>query len=292
MSKSELLESLERDGFVLVPGLLTQEQITELREAAKETVELAREGGWPFVRTLPKQFPPWNPADVPTHGIWGVQSLMHPQLPRSPTFIRTYFSPPLLRTILSLFPSATPQSLVLELFNLLTRPTHTFQLRWHRDDIPSSASPQEELSRLSHPSFHAQYNMALYPDSSLVVIPGSHRRARTEKEREMGEYETGVEGEIRVKMEPGDVVFYDNNILHRGVYDEGTERMTLHGSVGLEGGGGVRARNVLQHGLKDWVGQIDFSCLDDEQREIAEGMRERLLKMAAESGDVGYSLDG
>jgi hypothetical protein len=58
MSKSELLKSLERDGFVLVPNLLTQEQITELREAAKETVELARSGGWPFVRTLPKQFPP------------------------------------------------------------------------------------------------------------------------------------------------------------------------------------------------------------------------------------------
>jgi hypothetical protein len=58
MSKSELLQSLERDGFVLVPNLLTPEQITELREAAKETVELARSGAWPHVRTLPKQFPP------------------------------------------------------------------------------------------------------------------------------------------------------------------------------------------------------------------------------------------
>ncbi|PQE04641.1 phytanoyl- dioxygenase protein [Rutstroemia sp. NJR-2017a BBW] len=270
MSKSELLESLERDGFVLVPNLLTQEQITELREAAKETVELARSGGWPFVRTLPKQFPPWNPADVPTHGIWGVQSLMHPQLPHSRTFIRTYFSPPLLRTILSLFPSATPSSLVLELFNLLTRPDHTFQLRWHRDDIPSSATPSEELSRLAHPAFHAQWNMALYEDSSLVVVPGSHRRARTEKEREMGEYETGVEGEMRVQMKPGDVVFYDNNILHRGVYDEGTERMTLHGSVGLEGGGGVRARNVLQHGLKDLLGRRAEGDSGGDEREITE----------------------
>ncbi|KAM3074999.1 hypothetical protein ACMFMF_005683 [Clarireedia jacksonii] len=198
----------------------------------------------------------------------------------------------MLSSILTLFPNSTPSSLVLELFNLLIRPDHDFQLRWHRDDIPSSASAEEELARLGKPAFHAQWNMALYPDSSLIVVPGSHRRARTEEERNMGEYEAGVEGEIRVQMKEGDVVFYDNNILHRGVYDSGVERMTLHGSVGLEGGGGVRARNVLQHGLKDWVGDIDFSCLDPEQREIAEGMREKLLKMAAESGDVGYSLDG
>ncbi|KAM3075000.1 hypothetical protein ACMFMF_005684 [Clarireedia jacksonii] len=65
MSTSENLEALERDGFVLIPSLLTQDQIAELRKAAKETVELARSGAWPHVRTLPKQFPPLSPQANP-----------------------------------------------------------------------------------------------------------------------------------------------------------------------------------------------------------------------------------
>ena len=43
-------------------------------------------------------------------------------------------------------------------------------------------SPQEEQSR-------AQYNLALCPDTSLIVIPGSHRRVRTEIERNADPYD-------------------------------------------------------------------------------------------------------
>lgn len=32
--------------------------------------------------------------------------------------------------------------------------------------------------------------------------------------------------------------------------------------------------------------------LDEEEKKRAEGMRKRLLGMAEESGEVGYSLDG
>lgn len=41
-----------------------------------------------------------------------------------------------------------------------------------------------------------------------------------------------------------------------------------------------------------WVGKIDLSVLNEEEEKRAEAMRERLLKMAEESGEVGYSLDG
>jgi len=93
-------------------------------------------------------------------------------------------------------------------------------------------------------------------------------------------------------MKAGDVVFYNNNILHRGAYDSGVERMTLHGSMGHVGGSRLRARNVLQHGIGEWVGEIDLGGLDSEERARAEGMRRRLVKLGAESGDVGYSLEG
>ena len=180
----------------------------------------------------------------------------------------------------------------MELYNLLVRPDDFFELRWHRDDIPATASAEEEVERLNQPAYHAQWNLTLYDDESLVVIPGSHVRARTEEERTADMYQK-LPGEIRVLMKAGDVVFYNNNILHRGVYDSEKERMTLHGSMGHKGGSTLRARNVLQHGLKDWVKDLDLSALKEGDRIRAKGMWERLIEMGEERGDrVEYSLEG
>ncbi|PFH60583.1 hypothetical protein XA68_10684 [Ophiocordyceps unilateralis] len=148
------------------------------------------------------------------------------------------------------------------------------------------------MARLSRPAFHAQYNFALWPDESLVVVPGSHRRARTETERRADPLEKFLPGQLTVRLEPGDIVFYDNNILHRGVYDSTRDRVTLHGSVGHVDGSNLRARNVLQHGVGAWVDQLDLSGLKDGDRQRAVAMRERLIRMGGESGDVGFSLQG
>lgn len=180
---------------------------------------------------------------------------------------------------------------MLELYNLLVRPDRDFELSWHRDDIPATATAEEELERLEQPAWSAQWNLALYDDQSLVVVPGSHVRARTEQERNVDKYGK-VDGEIRVQQKAGDVVFYNNNIFHRGAYKADVERMTLHGSMGHVGGSRLRARNVLQHGIGEWVQQIDLGGLDEAERKRAEAMRERLVRMGAESGEVGYSLDG
>jgi hypothetical protein len=294
MAKSPYLDALNRDGFVLIPSLLTSSQLNTLRAASAETIALARAGKWPSVRTLPKQFPPWtvapgtNPA---AGGIWGVQFLMHPSLPSSQTFIENYFSTPIVHIVKELL-QCDAEDLVLELFNLLCRPDRDFELRWHRDDIPATATADEELERLSQPAWSAQWNLALYDDESLIVVPGSHIRARTAVERSADPFERGLPGEIRVKMKAGDVVFYNNNILHRGAYKSTVERMTLHGSMGHAEGSRLRARNVLQHGIGEWVQDIDLSGLGEEERKRAEGMRQRLVKLGADSGDVGYSLEG
>ncbi|PHH61829.1 hypothetical protein CDD81_7932 [Ophiocordyceps australis] len=285
-----LLERLNRDGFVLVPKAFSGEQLETLRQATQEVTAHARDGKWPDVRTLPKQFPPWtstgpNPA---SDGIWGVQGVMHPDMPHHDVFIRTYFSDAIIEPTMELL-QCKRQDLVLELFNLLVRPDRDFELRWHRDDIAATASSEEELERLNKPAFSAQWNLALYDDASLVVVPGSHRRARTETERTADAWEV-LPGQLIVKMEPGDIVFYNNNILHRGVYDSRVERMTLHGSAGHVDGAKLRARNVLQHGLRTWINGLNFDALDGEGRALAEHMRANLVKMGQEAGDVGYSL--
>ncbi|KAK0617049.1 phytanoyl-CoA dioxygenase, partial [Immersiella caudata] len=287
---------LTTTGYTHIPSFLSPSQILTLRAAASTLTELARQGHWPHVRTVGKQFPPW-PSPTPSSPlpIWGIQHLLHPSLPLSPehksSFTKIYFETSLLTLCTALVlpgVSTNPSDLVMELFNMLITPGTSpapgdggqdFELRWHRDAIPWSATTEEEEEMLGKPAYHTQYNIALYDDDSLVVVPGSHSQPRTEAERNTGAYSEDMPGASRVVLKAGDVVFYDNNILHRGVYKGGKERATLHGSVGHVGGSTARARNVLQHGIGGYVGECDFGCLDEGEREVAEGMRRRLFEM-------------
>ncbi|TPX18893.1 uncharacterized protein E0L32_011445 [Thyridium curvatum] len=301
----EIKSSLHRDGFVVIPSVLSESELSALRAAATRTTARARSGAWPHIRTLGKQFPPWSAADI-HKGIWGVQHLLHPDLPPddAAVFTRSYFHPRILDTAALLIDGGGDgggeeggegggggDQLVMELYNMLVRPDADYELRWHRDDVPPEATAEQEMSRLGRPAWHAQWNLALWDDESLVVVPGSHLRARTDAERAADPFARELPGQLVVRLRPGDVAFYNNNILHRGVYDSARERMTLHGSVGHAGGSKLRARNVLQHGVGEWVERCDFSVLEDgAQRARAEGMRQRLIKLGRESGDVGYSL--
>ena len=311
------LESLQRDGFVIVRQCLMpmDPRFTSLRNAATEATRLARTGKWPYFRTVPKQFPPW-PNTATEGGIWGVQHLLHPDLAGREEFARFYFSDNVLGVVEELLlPGAnnnddeSQEPLVMELLNLLVAPeAKDFQLRWHRDDIPSTVSPETELDLLHSKSpagrqAHAQYNLALCEDDSLIVVPGSHRRVRTETEYAADPYEPTLPGQVVVKLQPGDAVFYDSNILHRGVYrakkENGEEtRLTVHGSVGLKVNGVTdeekskeRARRVLQHGVGLWGRRYDagFEGITGIG-ERAEKMRANLVAMGNE--DVGFSLDG
>ncbi|KAI9653859.1 MAG: hypothetical protein M1821_006890 [Bathelium mastoideum] len=289
LASSALESSLAHDGFVVIPSILTSSEVSTLRDACASTVDLARTGQWPHLRTLPIQFPPWPKNPTSDIGIWGVQHLLHPQLAQSTTFAQSYFHPRIVTAATTLM-SCRPDDLVLELYNLLVRPDANFALRWHRDDIPWDASAEEEQVRLTQPAFHTQWNLALYEDRSLIVMPESHLRARTTSEREADAMGT-LPGEKVVQLSPGDAVFYNNNILHRGVYEKDVERMTLHGSMGHVRGGRLRARNVLQHAVGDWVEECHFDTLQGETKELAEGMRKRLVELGRESGDVGFSLE-
>lgn len=284
------LVSLERDGFVVLSAsLFPSFDLPTLREAAARSTFAARTGTWPYIRTLPKQFPPW-PQD-PSNGIWGVQHLLHPSNPDHLTFAKSYFDSELLKYVQTLI-GCEEDELVMELYNMLVRPDEKFELRWHRDDIPATATPEEELERLSKPGYHAQWNLALYDDSSLIVIPGSHKRARNDIERNADPYEPYLPNQLVVKLKAGEVAFYNNNILHRGVYDITKERMTLHGSIGSSRASTERARNVLQHGVGEWVKEYNFDDFDPEVARRASGMREKLVEMGRLSGNVGfYSQD-
>ncbi|KAK3303241.1 uncharacterized protein B0T15DRAFT_486725 [Chaetomium strumarium] len=335
---SPLLTRLRQDGFVIIPSVLTRDELGTLRSAAARLTAVARAGDWPHVRTVGKQFPPWDASLVKKKqgeggvGIWGVQHLLHPDLPvpqqeDRAAFVRLYFHERLLRVAREFLEIGDGDEdgegdgkMTMELCNMLVRPDagweeeekeeekgkekkkkkkkKGFALRWHRDDIPWSATPEEETARLKREGdryVHTQWNLPLWDDDSLVVVPGSHKRARTQAERDADPFDENLPGQVKVQLKAGDVVFYDNNILHRGVYDGEKERMTLHGSVGHVEGSQERARNVLQHGVGDWVDRCDFSVLGEgKERRTAEGMRRRLVQLGRENQgrDIGYSLEG
>jgi hypothetical protein len=183
-----------------VEGLLTEPWLTRLREACQRVLHRARAGPddptrWPYVRAVGKQFPPF-PTD--RDDIWGVQHLLHPDL-HEPLFLDWYTSPNLLATICEII-GAEQDDLQLELFNLLVNPRQIpFSLCWHRDNvryrvfslkivqigliIRPEATAAEELRELMKPNFATQWNAALYDDSCLLVVPGSHRRARTPEQK-------------------------------------------------------------------------------------------------------------
>ena len=278
--------ALDRDGFVVLSAsLFPSFDLEALRAAASRITSDARSGAWPYIRTLPKQFPPW-PQD-PSSGIWGVQHLLHPDNPDHLVFARSYFDAELLKYVGALI-GCEEDNLTMELYNMLVRPDKDFELRWHRDDIPATATTEEELERLQKPGWHAQWNLPLYDDSSLVLVPGSHKRARTETERNANTYEPMLPDQITIKLKAGEVAFYNNNILHRGVYDSTKERMTLHGSIGTKAAGQQRARNVLQHGVGEWAGRWNLEGEDGEWVERARKMRDRLVALGHESGNVGF----
>ncbi|KAJ5165939.1 hypothetical protein N7492_006235 [Penicillium capsulatum] len=283
MSTTPNLDALQRDGFVVVRNLLSPADVAHYRAIAADATTQTRAGTWPHFRTVPKQFPPWpsTPPPASEGGIWGVQHLLHPQMPGRDAFARCYFSESILAVAEELMgveqSKTTPGSepLVMELFNLLVAPeTKDFELRWHRDDVPESATAAEELTQLAAKS------------------PGVI-------ERNAAPYEASLPNQLVVQLQPGDAVFYDSNILHRGVYrakPEGGEesRLTLHGSLGLKGVDGdaeknkVRATAVLQHGVGAWVHREDAAFGIGER---AERMRANLVAMGTGEG-VGFSLQG
>ncbi|KIW56919.1 hypothetical protein PV05_05534 [Exophiala xenobiotica] len=299
------LDALRNDGFVKIPTLISPQLLHALRTACEHTTDCARQGQWPYVRTVPKQYPPWHEWQ-PGDNIWGVQHLLHPDMKTRDTFAELYFSDEILSIVKELVGlQDDPQGydkLVMELFNLLVSPAEQqdFELCWHRDDVRPDVSPEEEERQLKEKSpngrqLHAQYNIALFDDASLLVVPGSHRRVRTETERAAAPFEANLPGQLVVELAPGDAVFYDSNILHRGIYkgidaSHDVGRMTLHGSVGLAGHGTERARQVLQHAVGDWVDRAKFT-LDGPKAERAEAMRQRLVAMGR-GKDLGYSLVG
>ncbi|KAJ3861084.1 MAG: hypothetical protein NXY57DRAFT_1005446 [Lentinula lateritia] len=291
---SPIKDTYDSQGFVVVPGLVSLQDFSKLQEASDLVINRTREGSWPYRRTVGKQFPPFD-NDNPDS--WGVQHVMHPDLQGSAiVFSNWYTSDDLTRACADLL-HCGEEDLQLELFNLLINPLeHSFALRWHRDDVKENALPEEEQAALDKWHTGIQWNTALYEDSCLYVVPGSHQIARTPEQRvhsctiDPPSDPLDMPGAVLLTLKPGETVFYNSNILHCAAYDHTVKRATLHACTADARYGTARGRNILQHGLS-WVNDERFK---DQLTPRGKRMLGRLLELqkSIPTNEISYSLEG
>jgi hypothetical protein len=103
---------------------------------------------------------------------------------------------------------------------------------WHRDIHPIDQAPlrclQEDL--LANGPGYLQWNISLYDDDVLWVVPGSHRRANSEEENSqlLADSKVPLPGGMPVELKAGDGVVYTNTILHWGSNYSAKKRRTVH----------------------------------------------------------------
>lgn len=113
-----------------------------------------------------------------------------------------------------------------------------YDLGWHRDVIQI---PQEEIEEdylYSKTRFHnsCQINLPLYEEDALWIVPRSHNRINTPEEhavfcgsKHYSPPSSKMPGAIPVRLEAGQAVFYNNNLIHRGYTEEvKVPRRTIH----------------------------------------------------------------
>jgi hypothetical protein len=114
------------------------------------------------------------------------------------------------------------------------------------------------------------FHLALVDDDCFELVPGSHKRFRTEQEKEaMLDYnglgagktygltkESPLPGGIRAALKAGQTMFWDGDMIHRGVYRPNTERLTLHNAWGslapLASDAKEQKRNVCDARFVHW----------------------------------------
>ena len=106
---------------------------------------------------------------------------------------------------------------------------------WHRDVRPDHDGPLSALladEEANGPGY-AQWNIAIYEDSILYLIPGSHRRLTSEVEamqlKSVGGTQSPLSGCVCADLKPGDGIIYNSILLHWGSkYSQRQKRRTIH----------------------------------------------------------------
>ena len=133
---------------------------------------------------------------------------------------------------------------------------------WHRDTGGNErdGSYEVEMEILGrHRRHFVKWHMALVEDPCLWIVPGSHRRYRTDFEREVliNDNQAEIPGAANIVLKKGQTIFWNSNTIHRGKKPEGMgDRSTLMGALinhssGYDRGEKGEQRWMLAENIRD-----------------------------------------
>lgn len=108
---------------------------------------------------------------------------------------------------------------------------------WHRD-LQYSPIEDEEQAREQGRMLILHMRIPLLPERGLEVVPGTHRRwdsaleADVRRERNGRGNSDSLPGAVLISVEPGDIVIFDAQMIHRGNYALNRERKALDLCIG------------------------------------------------------------
>lgn len=217
-------QELVENGFVIVRGAVPADQLARMRASCEQMLQRQKEI-WRRER---------GPHDPPC-GEWELAKQPRVHMPSvvdesTAHVIDFCLGPSTMGVSQQLLgaPIACPGMLAM----LCSPPIGMGRTRWHRDITPPSLAPLCGLQQdfLDNGPALVQWNVALYDDDVLWVVPGSHRRRNTEAENAQWYFDAWapLPDSVPVELKAGDGVAYSNMILHWGSNYTAQLRRTLH----------------------------------------------------------------
>ena len=220
-------QQLLDDGFILLHQVIPPDQLTPLRSAIETLVERQKEI---WARERQKDDPPggqWETGAQPRLGHY--QDLIDDATANT---VEAWLHENTLGVSRQLM--SVPEQTGIAGMMLMCSPQRDHgPAAWHRDVHPIDMAPLGNLQAdlMENGPKYLQWNIPLYDDDVLWVVPGSHRRLNSAAENEqLGSDPHGpLPGGVPVKLKAGDGVVYSNYLLHWGSSYSPKLRRTLHG---------------------------------------------------------------
>ena len=217
MEIEEAKQQYYDNGYFIVDDTVDSEMVDRLEAAGRHVVEKTRSGEINLSGQGPKAT--------------GIIGLIAPEFGQK-AFAEYQSSEPILRYVNGFIGT----NLRMGLSVLWSCENMKYDCGWHRDiGVPRDAtiSREEEQEVMDEPLKSFKWQTALLDDPCLWVVPGSHRRTRTDIEMEVlnNDRKADLPGEKNVLLKRGQTVFWESRLMHRGRGPEGFERrLSLAGS--------------------------------------------------------------
>jgi ectoine hydroxylase-related dioxygenase (phytanoyl-CoA dioxygenase family) len=224
---SNAAETFAREGYLIVKGILSPQEVADLKpaaEALRDRVRRERPSGTRYW-TGQRDRQALSDAELGLAS-WGINEITRPDflVPEMVDVLGQERVDGVLQELVD-----QPRAWGLKM--LWTPKLVGYDLGWHRDQM--KADFYDYIQYKPQPQDHVQFNLALNDDDCFLVVPGSHRRSLTDEEwrSQREEPNARLPGEVVAELGPGDILFMDAHTLHRGRSAVDGDRLTLHYSV-------------------------------------------------------------